>query len=233
MYLVVDTSGQSFGPAPIETLRQWAIERRLTPDMTVIDQTTGSQGLAADMLLGMAVFLDPIPPEEPSTPIQPVSYAFKGSDDPGQPPTLHSRASAFFIDFLFGMMVYGALHALFGMLFVRFEYTAWSIFGYLDYLFIPMVAIYFVLRDAVFPSQSIGKRIARLKVVTSKGKPISAIHSILRNITAAPIALLPFAFLNYLAIVLLIVGFIAECFMVMTQGRRIGDHLAHTTVVNR
>src|SRR4051812_8787213 len=115
MYQVIDSSGQTFGPAPVETLKQWAIERRLTPDMTVVDETTGQRGLASDMLVGLGVFIDPIPPSEPAQhtgPVQPISYAYKGSTESGEPPTLQTRFVAFFIDFLLGMMVYGSLSAL-------------------------------------------------------------------------------------------------------------------------
>jgi uncharacterized RDD family membrane protein YckC len=96
-----------------------------------------------------------------------------------------------------------------------------------------VVTIYFLVRDALLPGQSLGKRIAGLKVVSTKGQSPTVTHSILRNISAAPLVLLPMAvWLNYTAITLLAVLFIGECFMVMTQGKRFGDTLAFTSVVN-
>lgn len=232
MYQVVDHSGQAFGPAPLDVLRQWAIERRLTPDLIVIDAVSGQQGPAGDMLRGMGVFLDPLPPDPDPVIIQPVSYAYQGSTASGEPPMLQTRAVAFFIDFLIGMLVYQALHGLFAVLFVRFQTTGWGILDYLDYMFIPAVGLYFLFRDVFFPGQSIGKRIAGLKVVTTSGRPVTPMQSAQRNLWATPILLLALPFLGYLALALVVLAFPIDGFLVLTQGRRFGDTLARTTVVN-
>jgi uncharacterized RDD family membrane protein YckC len=239
MYQIIDKSGQTFGPAPIETLRQWAIERRLTPEMTVIDQDTGQQGEASAMLLGMAVFLDPLPPDPapapaaPHRPPQAVSYAYKGSNEPGQPPMLQTRLVAFFIDFMFGMSLYLTLHlGLWFFLLPRVDLSNASFLSYIDYMIMPIVMLYFLCRDSFFPGQSIGKRIANLKVVTTNGRKWTPGLTLQRNVMAVPILFLSTPGIWYVALPLLILGFLAECFAVMTQGKRFGDGLAFTTVVN-
>lgn len=253
MYQIIDRAGQTFGPAPVDILKQWAIERRLTPDMTVVDQTTGKSGLASDMLLGTGVFLDPIPPgadpqpaqtpphvdpilQDPDPavqPIQAVTYVHKGSTKPGQAPTLQARAVAFFIDLIFGLMVYVGLYAaIWNFLFVRFETITWGARLGFDYFGIPLTMAFFLFRDAFFSNQSIGKRIANLKVVTTNGKALTPTHSIIRNIVAVPLLFLPIPGVTYVAMVLLILGALGECFMVLTIGKRFGDGLAFTTVVN-
>ena len=233
MYQVIDHSGQTFGPAPIETLKAWAVERRLTPDMIVVDQATGKQGVAADMLLGMGVFLDPIPaPSEPAIQVPQISYSYKGSTEPGKPPMLQTRGVAFLIDFILGMSFYAAMHNVLVMLFDQFNTTSWSFINYTDYLIVPIVGIYFLARDFFFPGQSVGKRIAKLKVVSTNGRPLSVTQSALRNITAAPIVLLAIPYVAYVAMPVVLLCVIGDGFMVMLQGKRIGDTLAFTSVVN-
>ncbi|HVT10661.1 MAG TPA: RDD family protein [Fimbriimonadaceae bacterium] len=232
MYQVVDRSGQTFGPAPVDVLRHWAFEHRLTPDLIVIDTATGQQGLAGDMLRGMGVFIDPLPPDPDPVVVPPVSYAFQGSTASGQPPVLQTRAVAFFIDFLIGVLVYQALHGLFAMLFVRFQTAGWGILDYMDYLFIPASACYFLFRDVFFPGQSIGKRIAGLKVVCHNGKPLTPMRSLQRNLWATPIFFLAMPGLGYLALAAALLAFPIDSFLVLTQGKRFGDTLAGTIVVN-
>jgi len=257
MYQIIDKAGQTFGPAPIDTLKQWAIERRLTPDMTVVDQSTGQRGLASELLLGMGVFLDPIPPgadpnpapavtpphvepivqdpdqAPPAQSIPAVSYVHKGSSKPGHPPTLQARGVAFFIDAIFGLMVYMGLTALiWNIFFVSYETITWGARLKFDYFAIPVTMAFFLLRDAFFPGQSIGKKIANLKIVTTNGKPLTPMHSVLRNIVAVPMLFLPVAGITYVAQALLVLGFFGECFMVLTMGKRFGDGLALTVVVN-
>jgi uncharacterized RDD family membrane protein YckC len=237
MYQVIDPSGETFGPAPVDVLRQWAVERRLTPEMTLVDEATGQRGLAGDMLLGKGIFLDPLPPD-PTRPqvtavVHTAGYAYRGSSEPGRAPFLQTRAVAFFIDSMFAMTLYFTLHyGLWALLLSRIDYTNWGIFSYVDYLFIPVVLLFFLLRDCLFPGQSIGKRIAGLKVVTTSGKPLTPKQSVLRNIVAVPMFFLPMPYIAFVALGLLIVGFCAECFAVMTLGRRYGDGLALTAVVN-
>jgi uncharacterized RDD family membrane protein YckC len=252
MYQVIDQTGQAFGPVALETLRQWAAENRLTPEMTLVDHATGQQGNAGEMLATLGVFgahaPGPIAPPAPTaTPgaytrpveqpqpinVQPVSYAYQGSSESGAPPMLQTRAVAFFIDFLLGMALYSVSTFLPALLLVRFDTSAWGIWNYIGYVWIPILMIYFLVRDCLFPAQSIGKRIARLKVVSTTGAQVGAVQSVTRNIAALPLFLLPIPYIGpYVALPILILLFIGECFMVMTQGRRFGDTLAHTVVVN-
>ena len=69
MFQVVDRTGQVHGPVPVDTLRNWASEGRLTPDMTVINPATGQQGPAGQLLAETNVFAGPIghPGADPHT----------------------------------------------------------------------------------------------------------------------------------------------------------------------
>jgi uncharacterized RDD family membrane protein YckC len=236
MYQIIDQSGQKFGPASLDILRQWANERRLTPDMIVIDEATGQQGLAGDMLVGMGVFIDPVPPSSDDpvvTNTPPAGYAVQGGNEPGGLPTLQNRAAAFFVDLVLGTSFYLTLR--FGLTFLllpKVDTTQMSILLYVDYLFIPATGLYFLFRDAIYTDQSVGKRLSRIKVATTNGKKITPMHSALRNISAAPMIFLPIPFVGYLALAMLVLGGLAEAFMVLTQGKRIGDGIAMTKVVN-
>lgn len=236
MYQVIDQTGQAFGPASLDLLRQWAAERRLTPDMIVVDQTTGMQGLAGDMLVGKGVFIDPIPPSEDEPVMSmppPQAYAVQGGTDPGGLPTLQNRAAAFFLDMILGTSFYLTLR--FGLTFILLpsvDTTRFSLLLYVDYLFIPATGLYFLFRDAIYNDQSIGKRLSKIRIETTNGKKITPMHSALRNIAAAPMILLPIPYLGYLALALLILAGMVEAFMVLTQGKRFGDGLAMTKVVN-
>lgn len=236
MYQVIDSSGQAFGPASLELLRQWAAESRLTPEMVVVDLETARQGQAREMLAGLVVFVNTAPVDPPVTPAEPAqvpSYSYQGNDEPGHSPTLRNRAAAFLIDLLLGTSLYLALR--FGLVYLllpRAETGSWTMLGYVDYLFIPLTAAYFLLRDSIYPAQSIGKRISRIKVLSTNGKPLTPMQSALRNIAAAPMILLPIPILGYLALSVLILAAFGEILMVMTQGKRFGDTLANTKVVN-
>jgi uncharacterized RDD family membrane protein YckC len=250
MYQVVDSSGQIFGPVPLETLRQWAAENRITPQTVLIDQSTGAQAPAWQMLSGLGVFPEaaPIPPaaapqpghaaprpEMPAAQVQPISYAYKGSTEPGMPPLLMTRFVAFLIDYLFALMVYSIFDNTFSILMQRIDDAgSWAFWGYLRYFYPAVMMAFLLVRDALFPGgQSVGKRIARIKVQSTLGQPVTIVHSVIRNFSAIPLCLVTIKYVGaWVGFPLTMLLILIEAFMVLTTGQRLGDKVAHTTVVN-
>jgi len=258
MYQVVDRTGQTHGPVPVETLRNWASEGRLTPDMTVINTTNGQQGPAGTLLAGTNVFSNaPAAPQQayaqPSAPqqqgfaqpqqntfqqqvpqgtfAQPAQqFGFQGSDSANSIPKIGTRATAFLIDFLLGVGVMGAIGSWSDLLLWSYAH-GWT--GYLGYSVPFFVALYYLFRDAFFPGQSIGKRIARIKVINVYGQNCSMLQSVLRNISMAPLILLPIPYVGpYVIMPIVLIFGLVELFMVLTTGKRIMDGAAKTLVVN-
>ena len=99
----------------------------------------------------------------------------------------------------------------------------WGIFVVIRFIInhqiiIAMMFVYFLFRDALFEGQSIGKKAAGLKVVDPNNQKCSLWRSCLRNI----LFLIP------------LLGVIIEYIVMGISGdaRRIGDHIAGTTVVD-
>ena len=91
---------------------------------------------------------------------------------------------------------------------------------------------YLLLRDALFDGRSLGKRLVRLQVISSETRqPCSFRDSILRNSTFGLgylLSLIPWIGWLFMAIVsagefVLVLG--------SEEGRRLGDELAKTTVI--
>lgn len=72
MYYVVGEGGAKYGPADLDTLKQWAAENRLTPAMTLEDAATGTQ-MPANQVPGLF----------PATPVQPILQTPASPLDPG------------------------------------------------------------------------------------------------------------------------------------------------------
>jgi uncharacterized RDD family membrane protein YckC len=108
--------------------------------------------------------------------------------------------------------------------------------------FIPSAGIYlavfcllpfWLLRDVT--GASLGKLLLRLKVVTLDGQPATLGPRILRNLPLAigPLcALIPYLGYFFAAPLALIV-ILFEGLLLLTQGHRLGDRLANTTVVRK
>lgn len=117
-------------------------------------------------------------------------------------------------------------------------------------MFIPVIgaiagAAYILTKDAIvyvigkneeWKNKSIGKKLMGLKVVELSGQDVDIMVSSKRNITIAIgsiLAIIPI--LGWIAAVMVapIIGII-ECILVLTdpKGRRIGDKIANTQVVN-
>jgi uncharacterized RDD family membrane protein YckC len=91
---------------------------------------------------------------------------------------------------------------------------------------------YWLLRD--IGGASIGKLVLKSRVVRSDGPPASAGARVLRNvpIAIAP-ALLIIPVLGYILAPIGSILVLIEAIMLLTQGDRIGDKLAGTTVVKK
>jgi uncharacterized RDD family membrane protein YckC len=283
MFQVVDRTGQVHGPVPVETLRNWASEGRLTPDMTVINPATGQQGPAGQMLAGTLVFpaqaggppgpaaqgpapqapyQAPAQPQQPQPVAQPqpvqqayqnaqnfvqgqipqgnfqqpaAQYGFQGSEAAGAIPKIGPRATAFLVDFLLGMGISGVFTSFLSLL--LWDYAArgfnlgWT--GYLSYISAPLVALFFLCKDSFLSGQSVGKRIARIKVIGPTGQPCTLMQSAMRNIWALPMVLLPIPYVGGFVVMPIVVIFLlVETFMVLTTGKHVMDGPARTLVVN-
>ncbi|RJO61812.1 MAG: hypothetical protein C4542_05490 [Dehalococcoidia bacterium] len=97
--------------------------------------------------------------------------------------------------------------------------------------------LYFLLRDGLAGGSSLGKKLLSLRVISCKsGQSSTYIDSIKRNLVfALPSLLLVVPFLGHMAYLLVasVVGIIeVVAVLINSDGRRVGDKLANTRVVN-
>lgn len=243
MYQVVDRSGAVHGPVPIDTLRQWVAEGRLFADMTVIEVATSQQGPAGQLLAQYGLFVSAPASQgfagnvaqsyqqaQQAFPQAEQQYGFQGSDEAGKVPRIGPRAAAFLVDFLLSVSIIYAIDGWSSLLLRDFEH-GWI--AYMGYGLPFLVAVYYLFRDAAFPGQSIGKRIAKIRVINVQQGPANILQSVLRNIVAAPLILMPIPYVGKFVIMPLVsLAFLIETFMVLTTGKRLCDAMARTLVVN-
>lgn len=260
MFQVVDRTGQVHGPVSADVLRNWASEGRLTPDMTVINTTTGQQGPAGQLLAGANVFAAPTAQPyapQPATPYSPPQsgaqgfvqsqipqgsfaqpqqqYGFQGSEASGSIPKIGPRATAFLVDFLLGLGVGGSTIAFLSLVLADYAARSFNLgwTGYFNYISGPLVAFFFLFRDSFLTGQSVGKRIARIKVINAQGMPCNMFQSALRNLWAVPIFFLPIPYVGgFVMMPIFVLFFLVEIFMVLTTGKHVMDAVAKTLVVN-
>ena len=103
---------------------------------------------------------------------------------------------------------------------------------FLGLLCAPLLALYWLSRDAFFGGQSLGKKAVGLKVVRLDGEPFNWGTSVQRNIVYLPLVLeaIPFGGVVIGAGLLGLINIIEIVLIVATQ-RRIGDNIAKTVVV--
>jgi uncharacterized RDD family membrane protein YckC len=96
----------------------------------------------------------------------------------------------------------------------------------------PITVAYWLSRDAFFGGQSIGKRVAKTRVVRLDGQPFTWAQSALRSIVYVPILALVIPFFGIvISNALLFPCLLADLVCVLITQRRIGDFLANTQVV--
>jgi len=107
-------------------------------------------------------------------------------------------------------------------------------------VFIPVIGgvasfFFFLFRDGIGKGLGVGKRLVNLKVVKEDGSPITYADSAKRNlIFAAPSLLLIIPFLGAVIyfVAALIVSLVESfCVLAKEDGRRIGDRMAGTKVI--
>lgn len=243
MYQVVDQTGAVHGPVPIETLRQWAAERRLSPEMTVIEVATNQQGPAGQMLASYGIFVSAPPGQgmaagfsagyqqaQQAFPQAQEQFGFQGSDESGKVPRVFPRFAAFLVDFIIATGVMASVNVWVSVILWGWD-TTWA--ANLGYAVPGLGAIVFLTRDALFPGQSIGKRIAKIKVISPNGSNANIVQSILRNLPAALLIFLPIPYVGKFVLGFVLIAFtLVEVFMVLTTGKRLCDLIARTLVVN-
>jgi uncharacterized RDD family membrane protein YckC len=233
MFQVIDRAGQTHGPVSIDVLRQWVAENRLTPDMTLVDPATGQSGPAGTTFAHLGLF-PPAPAGGPAPVAQfpgaNPQFGFQGSEESGKMPKFGLRFVGFFIDLVIGTGTIGLFETWKAFLFSAFN-VSWM--NYANYALGTLAALFFITRDSWFKGQSIGKRIAKSKVVDSMGQKATMLQSAMRN---APFAFLIFVTIPYVgpyfAVWVFLIAMVADLFLVLTTGKRLGDSLARTSVVN-
>jgi hypothetical protein len=82
MYFVLGAGGAKYGPADLDTLKQWAAENRITPDMLLEDASTGAQ-IPARQVPGL--FGAPLGSPPPAAPPQDLGAPGMGAPGMGGP----------------------------------------------------------------------------------------------------------------------------------------------------
>jgi len=98
----------------------------------------------------------------------------------------------------------------------------------------PLLVLYWISRDALMGGQSVGKRVAGLKVIKADGSPFTWSDSVKRNIVYFGFLLLMIPFYGWFFSGLINgpLGLV-ELIMIISGGRRIGDRMGTETYVVR
>ena len=144
---------------------------------------------------------------------------------------LGSRFMAMAIDTLIQGAVVGALAAVFGLGAAIFAISFRDLFGRDGFLILSAgaaIAIlqiflltwgYFLIFELIWNGQTPGKRIAGIRVLTTRGEPVTLVHALVRNLLRL-VDMLPTSYM---------VG--AICILLTRRGQRLGDLAAGTVVV--
>jgi uncharacterized RDD family membrane protein YckC len=110
--------------------------------------------------------------------------------------------------------------------------TFLAVIPFIGILGAPLLAGYWVSRDAFFGGQSIGKKVVGLRVMKPDGSPFVWADSIKRNIIyfALLLLMIPIYGLIFNGFISGPIG-IVELILVLTSGQRIGDRMGGTYVV--
>jgi uncharacterized RDD family membrane protein YckC len=256
MYQVVGPDGQVSNPVDVAALKEMAADGRLLPATTLIDPISGQSSPASEMLAGTDVFSAAAPQAAPSfaapPPVQPgPSFGSSASAPPTSPggfaspppqqgfqqpqgvyppppmgqPMGGQPGVAIRPDL--GPRFIGAL--IDGVIAIPLVWLA--VIPLVNIIGAPVLTAYWLGRDYIFKGQSVGKKVAKTRVVKLDGSPFTLKDSVMRNISFAPYILMiipvigvPFSGLAGLAQ-------IVDLVLVVTSGNRMGDNLAKTQVV--
>jgi uncharacterized RDD family membrane protein YckC len=96
----------------------------------------------------------------------------------------------------------------------------------------PLLCLYLVSRDALLGGQSVGKRVAGVRVIRSDGMQFTWSDSIKRNIIYFIPVFLMIPWIGHIATGVLSVPFgLIELILIISGGQRIGDRIGNTYVV--
>lgn len=257
MYQVIGMDGSTGEAVDLPTLKEMAGDGRLEPSTMVFDPISGQTLPAADMFVGENLFGGAVEPtsepapissaslytpvtvaQEPPLSTSPVAVVPEASQTPAPPPpivavSINLPQSAYptvavdsvpdlgqrFVGILIDGLIAMPLHAL-------------AIIPVVGIFMAPILVAYWLSRDAFFGGQSIGKRVAKTRVVRIDGMPFTWATSALRNITFVPLLGLMIPIFGIpLAHALFSPCQIADLICVLVSQRRIGDYLAQTQVV--
>lgn len=144
---------------------------------------------------------------------------------------LGSRFMAIAIDMLIQGAVIGALAAVFGFGAALFALNLRDLFGRNSGAVLSVgiaVAVlliflltwgYFLIFELIWNGQTPGKRVVGIRVLTTRGEPVTLVHALVRNLLR-PVDMLPSSYM---------VG--AICILVTRRCQRLGDIAAGTVVV--
>jgi uncharacterized RDD family membrane protein YckC len=218
MYQVIGKDGQVYGPVDVQTLKEWAGDRRLEPQTMMIDPITSQSLPASQMLADLGVFPLAAPPVYGAEPAIHAVTTERAASAPAVAlveASLVSRFIACFIDSLCGLPL-AALAAI----------------PFVGLLFAPLHVLYWLGRDSFFGGQSIGKRVMGIRAVGPDGGPLSFGGSATRNISmcAGLAFMIPVIGIAIGGALVSLVS-VAEIILVLTTRKRIGDHLGRSRVV--
>ena len=144
---------------------------------------------------------------------------------------LGSRFMALTIDMLIQGAVVAALVAVFGLGGAIFAVSFRDLLGRDGFLVLSVglaVAVlliflftwgYFLIFELIWNGQTPGKRVAGIRVLTTRGEPVTLVHALVRNLLRL-VDMLPTSYM---------IGVI--CILVTRRGQRLGDLAAGTVVV--
>jgi uncharacterized RDD family membrane protein YckC len=144
---------------------------------------------------------------------------------------LGSRFLALAIDLLIQSAVVAALVAVFGLGGVLFAWSFRDVFGPSSGTVLSIGAAlavllvflltwgYFLVFELIWNGQTPGKRVAGIRVLTSRGEPVTLVHALVRNLLRL-VDMLPTSYM---------LGTI--CILLTRRGQRLGDLAAGTVVV--
>ncbi len=211
MYQVIGLDGARSTPVGLDGLRELAARGGITGETMVFDPVT-DRTVRAEELLSSESALTPSGPASagvvPTVP-KPVVNA---TTEIG----LGTRFVGLLIDNLLAFpLVWLALIPIIGLIGA------------------PLLCAYYLSRDAFFGGQSVGKRVAKTRVVCLDGQKITYGQSVLRNITFLPAILLMIPVVGIVAFAVIGgIANLADIICVLSTKRRIGDHLAKSMVVS-
>jgi uncharacterized RDD family membrane protein YckC len=209
MYKAYTHDGRTYDNLSSEEIYRLISNGEITAETMLVDLSNGSKGPASDILRsrnGSTLSGDKF------TRLSSASETGAKTADYAEA-TLDQRFIGYAIDLIIALPL-GALAAV----------------PFVGLIGAPALCIYWLLRDSFFNGQSIGKRVAKTRVLQRDGTPITAVQSCQRNIVYSSGIVLMIPFIGEAGFALL--GFlgVVDLVMVLATRRRLGDNISGTYV---